>query len=639
MKNAKKLLASWLVIIIIASSLPMLVSANKVVYSGICGAEGDNVIWEFIPETGTLIIDGSGAMADWSSSYTPWSSIKNDVKSVVLGAGITNIGNYTFYDFSNLASIEMPETLTSIGEYAFVGCISFTNIIIPNSVTNIGVGAFMSCNNLKSIVIPDGVTSIGYNTFSFCDSLESIAIPNNVITIGEEAFWGCSSLTSITIPKNVEFIGMRAFCECRSLENIWVDSENLKFTSNKDGVLLNQDGTMLIQYPIGNKRTDYTVPSGVNKIGYAAFWECSNLISITISYGVERIGMSAFGRCRNLTSVTIPNSVTSIETSAFHSCISITKLTIPDSVISIGTEALYGCTSLKDIIVDVNNPEYTSDNDGVMFNKSKTMLIQYPIGNKRTSYSIPNSVTQIGYGSFGQCANLTSITIPNSVTSIENEAFENCTNLKSLTIPNGVKIIEEGTFNSCTSLTDISIPESLNKVEWSAFHDCESLKDVYYAGGEEEWRKIEIEELNEALLNAAIHFGREHTHKYIKAVTEPTCVADGYTTYTCSCGNTYTADETEATGHNHTATTTSPTCTEGGYTTYTCACGESYIAGETDATGHSYGDDNICDNCGERKECSCNCHKTGIAKFFFDIILFFQKLFGQNKVCVCGAKH
>ena len=79
-------------------------------------------------------------------------------------------------------------------------------------------------------------------------------------------------------------------------------------------------------------------------------------------------------------------------------------------------------------------------------------------------------------------------------------------------------------------------------------------------------------------------------HSYEAVVTDPTCTAGGYTTYTCSvCGDTYTADETEATGHSYEAVVTDPTCTAGGYTTYTCsACGDSYTANETEATGHSW---------------------------------------------------
>ena len=90
-----------------------------------------------------------------------------------------------------------------------------------------------------------------------------------------------------------------------------------------------------------------------------------------------------------------------------------------------------------------------------------------------------------------------------------------------------------------------------------------------------------------------------HTHSYEAVVTAPTCTESGYTTYTCACGDSYIADETAATGHSYEAVVTAPTCTEGGYTTYTCACGDGYTADEIAATGHSY-ENGVCSSCGEK---------------------------------------
>ncbi len=80
-----------------------------------------------------------------------------------------------------------------------------------------------------------------------------------------------------------------------------------------------------------------------------------------------------------------------------------------------------------------------------------------------------------------------------------------------------------------------------------------------------------------------------HTHSYTSAVTAPTCTEDGYTTYTCDCGDTYQGEIVAAKGHSYTETVTAPTCTDKGYTTYTCACGDGYTGKETAAQGHSWG--------------------------------------------------
>ncbi len=83
----------------------------------------------------------------------------------------------------------------------------------------------------------------------------------------------------------------------------------------------------------------------------------------------------------------------------------------------------------------------------------------------------------------------------------------------------------------------------------------------------------------------------KHDHEYSSAVTDPTCTEGGYTTYTCVCGDTYTADETAALGHDYQAVVTEPTCTESGFTTHTCSrCGDSYTDSETAALGHDWDD-------------------------------------------------
>jgi BspA type Leucine rich repeat region (6 copies) len=191
---------------------------------------------------------------------------------------------------------------------------------------------------------------------------------------------------------------------------------------------------------------------------------------------VTSIGSGAFQYCNSLTSVTIPNSVTSIGSSAFQHCASLTSVTIPNSVTSIGDWAFYGCPSLTTITVDVLNSVYSSV-AGVLFDKSKTTLIQYPEG-KTGSYTITNSVTSIGDQAFSVCSSLTSVTIPNSVTNLGSHAFFFCTSLTSVTIGNSVTSIRDNAFDSCTSLTNVTIGNSVTNIGYMAFSLCSSLTSV-----------------------------------------------------------------------------------------------------------------------------------------------------------------
>jgi hypothetical protein len=285
---------------------------------------------------------------------------------------------------------------------------------VPNSVTTIEQYAFSGCSSLTSVTIPNSVTTIGGSAFSGCSSLASVTIPNSVTTIGSYTFSGCSSLSSITIPNSVTSIGSGAFSGCSSLASIDVSSGNTVYSS-EDGVLFNKLKTELILCPQG-KTGDYTVPNAVTRIG-----------SI---YGYDN--MYAFRNCSSLTSVTIPNSVTSI-----------------------GSYTFSGCSSLASIDVGSENTVYSSE-DGVLFNKSKTYLIQCPEG-KTGGYAVPNSVTTIGGSAFSGCSSLTSVTIPNSVATIYDNAFSGCSSLASVTIPNSVTSIDYSAFSGCSSLASIDV--------------------------------------------------------------------------------------------------------------------------------------------------------------------------------------
>ena len=131
----------------------------------------------------------------------------------------------------------------------------------------------------------------------------------------------------------------------------------------------------------------------------------------------------------------------------------LTRVTIPDSVTGIGYAAFSKCGSLKSIDVGEGNTEYLSE-DGVLFDKNKTVLIHFPAG-KGGHYTIPDGVTSIGDHAFIQCARLTSVTIPDSVTSIGAVAFRVCYGLKSVTIPDNITKIKLGAFSSCSNLTSI----------------------------------------------------------------------------------------------------------------------------------------------------------------------------------------
>lgn len=226
----------------------------------------------------------------------------------------------------------------------------------------------------------------------------------------------------------------------------------------------------------GSGLTSVTIPNSITSIGDYAFNDCTGLTSVTFGNGVKYIGKDAFSSCDGLTSFNIPNSVISIGDGAFSYCGGLTSVTIPNSVTSIGRSAFINCLVLMSIEVAADNMNYCSL-DGVLFDKNRKTLIQYP-GGKQGAYSIPNSVTDIEDAAFWRCKGLTAITIPNSVTNIGTSVFRECTSLTTVSIPNSVTSINIGTFDSCSGLKSVTIPNSVTSIEQGAFWGCDALMSI-----------------------------------------------------------------------------------------------------------------------------------------------------------------
>ena len=450
MKKIISLLLSLAMLLTITSGLNLTAYAD--VQTGKCG---DNVTYSLDTETGVLTISGTGKMTAFSRFDDSPFYQNSNIKSVIIGNGVTSIGDYVFEGCENLTSVTIPNTVISIGDDAFDCCTSLTNVTIPDRVTSIGNEAFYYCKSLTSVTIPDSVTSIGSYAFCGCKSLTSVSIGNGVTNIYSFAFVDCTSLTSVTIPDSVTSIGDYAFDGCTSLAGVTVGNG---VTSIGSGAFIGCESL-----------TSVTIPDSVTSIGSYAFDGCTSLTSITIPDSVTSIGDRAFYNCTSLTSVTIPNSVTSIRDSTFKNCTSLTSVTIPDSVTSIDNYAFYSCWDL-------------------------------------TSVTIPDSVTNIGDDAFGNCTSLTSVTIPDSVTNIGDDAFKGCMSLTSVTIPDSVTSIGYATFEGCKRLTSVTIPNSVTSIGNNAFCECESLKDVYYTASQSEWNKINIGSNNQCLTNATFHY-------------------------------------------------------------------------------------------------------------------------------------
>lgn len=188
MKIIQKFLLTFAALALICVLTPGMAkqaSAAEAVTTGSCG---DNVTYTLYDD-GELVISGSGAMKDYSLSYsepwldsysydasTPWYDHRGSIKKVTIESGVTTIGAYAFPDCSDLTSVNISGSVTSINESAFYGCSGLASIVIPSGVTSIDSFAFSDCIGLTSITIPSSVTNIGVCAFLNCFSLTELYI-------------------------------------------------------------------------------------------------------------------------------------------------------------------------------------------------------------------------------------------------------------------------------------------------------------------------------------------------------------------------------------------------------------------------------------------------------------------------------
>ena len=254
----------------------------------------------------TLTITGTGAMPDFdfpNGNLAPWWNyealgmnaiseidfdIKGNLKRVIIGDGVTNVGSYALFCLPAATQVTLPESVTRIGRYGIAMCSALTGMSIPKSVTEIGDFG-LAGNGLTAVTLPDGLQSLGRGAFDTC-----------------------TSLTNTTLPAAITAVPGKCFADCTKLLNV-------KYA-----------GT-------------------VTAIGDLAFESCKSLVTAPIPATVTELGASAFTGCTALTDVTLPAGVTAIPDGCFQGCTALKDMKLPGTVTSVGHNAFTGCTALKDV--------------------------------------------------------------------------------------------------------------------------------------------------------------------------------------------------------------------------------------------------------------------------------------------------
>ncbi|MBQ9551680.1 MAG: leucine-rich repeat protein [Clostridia bacterium] len=439
-------------------------AANEPI-TGVCG---DDLTWEYNPNTFTLTVSGFGTMTDYSYTEAgvttaPWQVYSQTVHTVSFNGG------------------------TSIGACAFYGCTGLTNVLIGCSVTSIESSAFYGCTGLTSVVVGNNVARIEGHAFCGCTGLTVVTIQENTKRIGEGAFqstaltdvyfqgimqyeWDYIAISQNNDPLNsalLHFSASYPFSGPCGATAFWVyDMGSFTLTIGGTGEMENYSDV----YHSGFK----------DHVTSATWGQYHQTIrNIVVLNGITAIGNYAFFRCLAATSVTIADSVAAIGQSALRTCPLLTSVSIPSGVRSIGMSAFASCSGLNAVYITDLTAWYSIVFSDASANPLYCAHNLYLNGTLVTEAVFPSNMSHINDAVFCGCTSLTSITIPDNVKSIGGYAFYCCRNVTQLSLGSGLERIGHSSFYGLSRLTSVTIPESVNYIDFDGFNGCNSLTAVH----------------------------------------------------------------------------------------------------------------------------------------------------------------
>lgn len=448
---------------------------------------------------------------------------RSELKSVTIPTSVKGIGPYAFSGCTALEAINIPDGINEVGNKAFYNTAWYNNQ--PDGMLYVGNVAYRYKGNMAentAFELRSGTTVIADTAFYNCTNLASITIPNSVVTIGMKAFSGCSALASVTVPA-ISTINTCTFENCSNLEEVTL-----------------QEGTKVIgekAFYGCTKLKVFNWPSSITEIRDYAFAICSSLTSMTLPEGLSLFGDFVFYGSTSLTSVSFPSTLgggfsggnlfygnSKIKTVRFHSSEAVPNLRgllagvgsdfsiynfiyyVPRGLreeyeIRIGWNDRILEMGEDENIIEFADPEaqricianYDANNSGTV-DETELGEVHYPMigymgyfykqnfqdNNTITSFDefrYFTNCTEIPYGFFSGCSNLTSITLPKTVTSIDQSVFQGCSSLSSVTVEMTTPItITSSTFENRTNAT-LYVPYGC-KVAYEAADYWKEFKEI-----------------------------------------------------------------------------------------------------------------------------------------------------------------
>lgn len=378
---------------------------------------------------------------------------------------VTGISDSYSYD-EEVYRVIVPENIVRLGDQAFYSCTNLYQIKLHDKIQRIGKQAFEKTEIYEDADNwSDGVLYIGDTLIKADPNVisESYQIKAGTRLIADGAFENCENLAAIELPDTVEYIGADAFSGTSLMNNkvnwannaLIIDHVLIAVDKEYNGVFSVPDGIRTIADCAFEhaKVTEVTTPDTLRYIGHNAFWDCQELVSISLGESVETLGCGPFRMCNKLETITVhednENFAVSDGVLYNHHLSSVVKcpqmiqgrVVLPYTIKKINAYAFEWCTEMESI-------------------------------------EIPEGCVFIGNSAFSTCENLSDVVLPETLEYIDTSAFSYCNSIESISIPDNVYYLGKYAFNCCLNLKEVEIGDGIDELKYCLFESCEKLNKV-----------------------------------------------------------------------------------------------------------------------------------------------------------------
>lgn len=383
------------------------------------------------------------------------------------GTGYPVIGISDSYSYDeDVYKVVVPENIVRLGEQTFYACTNLNQIKLHDKIQRIGKRAFDKTAYYEDADNwSEGVLYIGDALIKADPDLisETYQVKAGTRLVADGAFEGCENLTAIVLPGTVEYIGADAFSGTGLMDNKENWSNNALIIEH---VLISVDkeynGVFSVPESVRTiadcafehaKVTKVTTPNTLKFIGNNAFWDCQELVSISLGRSVETLGRGPFRMCNKLETISVHKdneNLTVIDGVLYNHQLSSVircpqmvsgKIVLPHTIKKIDAYAFEWCTEIE-------------------------------------SVELPEGCVFIGNSAFSTCENLSDVILPKTMEYIDTSAFSYCNSIKSISIPDNVYYLGKYAFSCCLNLKEVKIGDGVEELKYCLFESCEKLNNV-----------------------------------------------------------------------------------------------------------------------------------------------------------------